>query len=60
MAASRSREDPEAWGGPGDQCVFHTLRAVTDVVLVGAGTMRTEGHGPVRLDQAQRVCCAEG
>ena len=42
-------------GGPGDQCVFHTLRALTDVVLVGAGTMRTEGHGPVRLDQAQQA-----
>jgi len=31
-----------------DQAVFHALRAVTDAVLVGAGTVRQEGYGPVR------------
>ena len=34
---------------PADKAVFHTLRALADVVLVGAGTARTEGYGPVRL-----------
>lgn len=31
-----------------DQAVFHTLRAVADAVMVGAGTLRIEGYGPVR------------
>jgi riboflavin-specific deaminase-like protein len=42
-------------GGPADHRVFHTLRALTDVVLVGAGTMRTEGYGPVRLGDAEQT-----
>jgi len=33
-----------------DKVVFHTLRALADVVLVGAGTVRAEDYGPVRLD----------
>jgi riboflavin biosynthesis pyrimidine reductase len=36
-------------GGPADRMVFRTLRALADVVLVGAGTARTEGYGPARL-----------
>ena len=39
-------------GGPGDHQVFGVLRALTDMVLVGAGTVRAEGYGPVRLDDA--------
>jgi riboflavin biosynthesis pyrimidine reductase len=35
-------------GGPADQVVFSTLRALADVIIVGAGTARTEGYGPVR------------
>jgi riboflavin biosynthesis pyrimidine reductase len=35
---------------PTDRAVFRLLRAVADVILVGAGTARTEGYGPVRLD----------
>ncbi|MCW2681176.1 MAG: hypothetical protein JWM62_2577 [Frankiales bacterium] len=31
-----------------DEAVFHALRAVSDAVLVGAGTARTEDYGPVR------------
>ncbi len=31
-----------------DVAAFHALRAVTDAVVVGAGTARTEGYGPVR------------
>ncbi|MBV8464071.1 MAG: pyrimidine reductase family protein [Acidimicrobiales bacterium] len=41
-------------GGPADRRVFTTLRSVADVVLVGAGTARTEGYGPVRLDPGLR------
>ncbi len=33
---------------PADQEVFHVLRAGCDAVLVGAGTVRDEGYGPVR------------
>ncbi len=32
-----------------DLAVFRALRAVTDAVVVGAGTARTEDYGPVRL-----------
>jgi riboflavin biosynthesis pyrimidine reductase len=31
-----------------DRQVFAMLRAITDVILVGAGTARAEGYGPVR------------
>jgi len=41
-------------GGPGDRRVFDVLRSLTDVVLVGAGTVRAENYGPVRLDEASR------
>lgn len=40
---------------PADEAVFHALRAVTDAVLVGAGTARSEGYGPVRPRPAGRV-----
>lgn len=33
---------------PADEAVFHALRAVADAVVVGAGTARGEGYGPVR------------
>ena len=33
---------------PADEVVFHALRAVSDAVVVGAGTVRDEGYGPVR------------
>jgi riboflavin biosynthesis pyrimidine reductase len=42
-------------GGPADRRVFQTLRCLTDVVLVGAGTMRAENYGPVRLDDDLRA-----
>lgn len=46
---------------PGDLQVFATLRAVADVVLVGAGTARTERYGPVRLsERAQAWRAAHG
>jgi riboflavin biosynthesis pyrimidine reductase len=34
---------------PADKAVFRALRTVADAVLVGAGTVRTEDYGPVRL-----------
>jgi riboflavin-specific deaminase-like protein len=34
---------------PADKAVFRVLRAISDVVLVGAGTARDEDYGPVRL-----------
>jgi riboflavin biosynthesis pyrimidine reductase len=37
-------------GGSADRAAFMTMRAVTDVILVGAGTVRQENYGPVRLD----------
>jgi riboflavin biosynthesis pyrimidine reductase len=36
-------------GGPADRRLFQVLRSLADVVLVGAGTARTERYGPVRL-----------
>ncbi|TFB67394.1 pyrimidine reductase family protein [Cryobacterium sp. Hz9] len=41
-----------------DKIVFDTLRLLTDVILVGAGTVRAEGYGGIRLsaeDDAWRV-----
>ena len=41
-------------GGPADKALFATLRALADVILVGAATMRTESYGPARLDESSR------
>ena len=41
-------------GGLGDDAdhrVFDLLRALCDVVIVGAGTVRAESYGPMRLEQ---------
>ena len=41
-----------------DQQILHTLRVHTDAVMVGAGTLRHEGYGPIRLrapDHAKRA-----
>ncbi|HTC82247.1 MAG TPA: pyrimidine reductase family protein, partial [Acidimicrobiia bacterium] len=40
-----------ALGGPADKRLFAVLRALADVILVGAGTVRAEGYGPARLDE---------
>lgn len=39
-------------GSPGDKRVFRVLRALADVVLVGAATATTEGYRPVSPDSA--------
>jgi riboflavin biosynthesis pyrimidine reductase len=36
-------------GGPADRKVFAALRSLADVVLVAAGTVRTENYGPGQL-----------
>lgn len=40
--------------GPGDRVLFSLLREHADVIVVGAGTMRTEHYGGVRLGVTQR------
>lgn len=42
-------------GGPADKAMFSALRAVGDVVLAGAGTVRGEGYGPPRPSAATRA-----
>ena len=37
-------------GGPADRALFHVLRSLADVILVGAGTARAEGYGPARIE----------
>src|SRR6266516_5692758 len=39
---------------PADNRVFALLRRFPDALLVGAGTLRQEGYGPVRLDEPRR------
>jgi riboflavin biosynthesis pyrimidine reductase len=51
-----------ALGGNADGRVFTALRTLADVIVVGAGTMRAEGYGPARLDDAgvqRRVACGQ-
>ena len=42
-------------GGPADRQVFTALRAVPDVILVAAGTVRSEGYGTVTLPEERRA-----
>jgi riboflavin biosynthesis pyrimidine reductase len=42
-------------GGPDDRMVFLALRALADVVLVGAGTARTENYGPAKVAAPARA-----
>lgn len=45
-------------GRPADKAMFSALRAVGDVVLAGAGTVRAEGYGPPRPSSATRAARA--
>lgn len=45
---------------PADASLFRALRAVADVVLVGAETVRREGYGPVRLDAERQAARIDG
>lgn len=50
-----------ALGGDADRAVFRAVRAMADVILVGAGTVRAERYGPVTLsDEASRARAAAG
>lgn len=49
----------EPLSSPGDKAIFFLLRALTDVVLVGAQTVRAEGYGPVKVDAATRAARLE-
>lgn len=40
--------------GPGDRAVFFLLRELSDVIVVGAGTVRTEGYSGAQLGVAER------
>jgi riboflavin biosynthesis pyrimidine reductase len=44
----------EGLSGAADKRVFGVLRGQCDVLLVGAGTLRHEGYGPVRLSPGRR------
>src|SRR5215207_10132103 len=39
-------------GGAADKRLFELLRRVADVVVVGAGTVRDEGYGAMRVSEA--------
>src|SRR5271170_6171184 len=41
-------------GGPGDKSIFNLLRALADVIVVGAGTVRMEGYAGAHLGVAER------
>src|SRR2546426_1058691 len=42
-------------GGPGDNEVFHTLRSLADIIVVGAGTARAERYGPARVEAERQA-----
>jgi riboflavin biosynthesis pyrimidine reductase len=44
----------EGLSGAADKRVFGLLRMLCDALLVGAGTLRHEGYGPLRLSPARR------
>ena len=47
--------------GPADRSLFFVLRSLADVVLVGAGTVRAESYGPVKLpEDVQRTRLGRG
>ena len=42
-------------GGPADKRIFDLLRVTCDAVMVGAGTLRAEGYGPIVLDDRHQA-----
>ncbi|MCW4458512.1 pyrimidine reductase family protein [Microbacterium sp. MPKO10] len=40
-------------GTDADHTVFDALRTLADVIIVGAGTIRAEGYGPMRVDAVE-------
>ncbi|OBJ53764.1 pyrimidine reductase family protein [Mycobacterium sp. 1423905.2] len=43
-----------AMGDAGDRLIFNTLRGLADVILVGAGTVRSEGYSGAHLGVVER------
>ncbi len=41
-------------GGPGDRALFRLMRELTDVIVVGAGTVRAENYAGAQLNVAER------
>ncbi|MEU7766052.1 pyrimidine reductase family protein [Nocardia sp. NPDC049190] len=52
--AATSGNSSEGLGTPADRTVFALLRELSDVVLVGAGTVRAENYGGARTDPRHR------
>ena len=42
-------------GGDADHAVFSAIRAVADVIIAGAATVRAEGYGPPRTPSARQA-----
>lgn len=42
-------------GGEADRVVFSAIRAVADVIVAAAGTVRADGYGPPRTPSARRA-----
>jgi riboflavin biosynthesis pyrimidine reductase len=53
--AATSSGRSEGLSSPADKRLFGALRGVADVVLVGAGTVRAEGYGPVKVSAERRA-----
>jgi riboflavin biosynthesis pyrimidine reductase len=45
---------------PADRDLFHRLRGLSDLVLVGASTVRAEGYGPARGDDPAPIAVVSG
>ncbi len=52
MAPSRSTGRSGGLGDASDRAAMQVLRTLADVVVVGAGTVRVEGYGGLRVDEA--------
>lgn len=52
--ASAIADTSGALGDAGDAAVFRSLRAVADVILVGASTVRAENYRPPTISEANR------
>lgn len=46
-------------GGEGDHAAFHAIRAVADVIVVAAGTVRAENYGPAKARDEVRQARVE-
>jgi riboflavin biosynthesis pyrimidine reductase len=44
-------ESAAVWGSAIDHQAFHVMRSLADVIVVGAGTARAEGYGPVQASE---------